>query len=109
MKSHAVVELGRDRLRLRVGEDPDRSAAPVGEPKRGTPVSAAAAKGRRGRVLLGCAGAYPNASAGPRRERKGKEASGPRGGEKEMGRARDREGGEEIFFLFIFPAFSQTF
>ena len=64
-KSHAVVELGRDRLRLRVGDGSDRRAPPGSDAGvRGRPVSDCG----RGEVCARLAGPAlrgPEVGAGP--------------------------------------------
>ena len=86
-----LVALGRVRLGLKVGDDPDRWAPPVGETKRGTPLSAAAARRRR-------------ADAG----RSAVLALGR--GERERNGPSPRQGGrEEILFYFLNSYFAQIF
>ena len=101
-----MVALGRVRLGLKVGDDPDRWAPPVGETKRGIPVSAAAARREEARCLLGsrCASAGPR--SGPRRE-KGERGQAGRGERERNGPSWEVE--KKNLFLFIFLAFTQIF
>jgi len=110
-KSRAVVELGRDRLGLRVGDGSDRRDPPGSDAgARGRPVSDCG----RGEVCARLAGPAlrgPEVGAGlcyvKERGEKG-EIGRPRG-RKGLGQARDREGEEKSFSILFFQLLLKPF
>ena len=101
-----LVALGRVRLGLKVGDDPDRWAPPVGDTEAwGRPVICCG-EGRGGArrwLSLGPRGGPCGTGWAAARRRKGEGNSRPRGGKERVGPSPSRVGRGEGNLLFFFP------
>jgi len=94
--------------RTQDGRRPRPWAPPVGETKRGTPMSATAARREEARCLLGsrCAGAGPR--SGPRRE-KGERGQAGRGEREKWAEPKTGRGRRKTFYLSFFQLLLKSF
>ena len=98
VKRARLLRSGHDRLGLKVKDESDKWTPPGRDPAaRGRPVSGCC---EGGRADAGRAGAWAEAGHWAAQRRKGEGSRQAAGGEREMGRARDREGERKFFSIF---------
>jgi len=86
-------------LGLKVEDDPDRWAPPVGETERGTTCQGLQ-QGEEARRLAGLRRVGPKPGTGPRREEKGGRGTGRPRGRKEWAKPESGEGERKFFSIF---------